>query len=537
MTPRQRLLLHLLRSWYFPSNGGNLRVFPKRRISAQVVSNPVPLEMDLPGKLIPVGRDNDTDLVLECYGAPGTTITFAIQGNVQVYRGKNGTNPIVPGTPYGASGFVFDTNTYNPYGGVTTLYVQAMTPDDNVGDSIITATMSTQSNGVTPPPDKVRATAYDVVVSWEDGTGDNGATLDGNPNGGGQRVFPEQETPDPSSLKNVVDLVFKTEPLNLGYEVTGYYKLLDPNNYAYEDADGWKGNDNYWKQSSGVKTVTIPANGIRTISGEIVEAHAGDNWIAVSSASKARVTASQMNDVSKAKRYDVIITIDDEPANRSEMLTVWRTLNVECDIMSYPGMSSSGMNPADYLGGIVEKQLARACIVIRDLTPAPNASPPSPAAMVMTKEEYYAILGWNETTEEFDENSNCGRDLFGNSKKFWTVRIVMASKFNFASIVPNVAHPWAPGVFHYETNTIVIFYESIQSHYTYPSHINSAIRWFLLHEIGHALIDDNHTPGSVMQDIIYPSYVLEEKYQKFLLQDIKKIQEYSRVNPIEGGES
>jgi len=245
--PYKRLLLHLPRSRIFPSSDGNVRPLPKRRRSAQTPENTVPREMDLPGKLIPVGKDNYTDLVLEFYGAIGSTVTFTIPDNLEIYRNKNGTGQILPydpknpNTAYTASAFVFDTNTYNPYGGTVTLYVQAMTPDENVGDSIITATMSTQSSGVTPPPDKVRATAYDVVVDWVQNTGPNGAPFDDNPvkNGGGKRVFPEQTSPDQLSLKNQVDVVLKTVPANLGYEVirSSGVKLGVPRNGLARQAD------------------------------------------------------------------------------------------------------------------------------------------------------------------------------------------------------------------------------------------------------------------------------------------------------------
>jgi len=351
MTPRQRLLLRLPR----------LRVFPKRRRSAQTPENARLIERNPPGKLIPVGKDNYTPVVLNFFGDLGTSVSFAlstanqVSSNLELYRNADGTGQILPGTSYSALALGMS----DPRGGITTLYVQAKQPDAVIGDSQITATMSPQGNGATPSAHDL-GTAYDVVVSWEDGTGPNGATLDDNPNGGGKRVFPEKETPT-GAVKNVVNVVFETVPLNLGHAVTGYVKRLDPDNYAYDATTAWQGDDNNWKKSSGVREITIPANGIRTTSGTIEEAYAGDNWILLASASQARVSQSKMDDSSKANRYTVITTAangDDIPANRSDMLTVWRTLWMETDAV--PG--AGGLDSS-----LLKQEMLNACIRVEDL--------------------------------------------------------------------------------------------------------------------------------------------------------------------------
>jgi len=131
--------------------------------------------------------------------------------------------------------------------------------------------------------------------------------------GGNLRVFPEQTTPDKSSLKNVVDLVFTTLPANIDADAKFFYRRLDPDNNIGLGSDGaaadaWTGEDNYGEKSSLVFSATIPAGGTLPLPFEIDPAHAGDNWILLASASQARVIQTKMDESSKANRYNVITT-------------------------------------------------------------------------------------------------------------------------------------------------------------------------------------------------------------------------------------
>lgn len=70
-----------------------------------------------------------------------------------------------------------------------------------------------------------------------------------------------------------------------------------------------------------------------------------------------------------------------QPLKQTQKLTVWRTLNVECDRMVYfnnpsnPDDGTIPFNPADYLGGVVSAEFAKACVAIYDRTPTNNANP------------------------------------------------------------------------------------------------------------------------------------------------------------------
>jgi len=213
-----------------------------------------------------------------------------------------------------------------------------------------------------------------------------------------------------------------------------------------------------------------------------------------------------MDNSSKETRYEVINTNpNDLPTNRSEMLTVWRTLHVECDSMPYynyphplfPGTPEdptkivTRSDPSGYLG-LAISELERACVVINPIPPSTtneptlNVTPPPLGHNPLEEDEYnklkYGIDG---------VGTGSGRDIKGNCKEFWTVRIVMASAYNdgiddFAGVF---THP----------NTIVILYETIKDsvdtwNIGHPSEwvtLNASIERTVLHEICHLLIDGN----------------------------------------------
>ena len=87
------------------------------------------------------------------------------------------------------------------------------------------------------------------------------------------------------------------------------------------------------------------------------------------------------------------------------------------------------------------------------------------------------------------------------------------------------------GTYEPDANTIVIFYEQLKPKYPNATNLSKAIQRTLLHEIGHALTldgnyDFNASEGVMLEievDLHYPDY------QKFLLADIKRIQEKSKV--------
>jgi len=171
-----------------------------------------------------------------------------------------------------------------------------------------------------------------------------------------------------------------------------------------------------------------------------------------------------------------------EPYGKSEILTVWRRLWVECDAMPYPGMPDPP-SPASYLG-LATSELARACVKL-EIYEDNNNQPAAGGNPMHTVNDFNRILGINTTVAD-------GRDMnigWNDPASFWTVRIVMVSALDaFGSFSPG-------------TNTVLIESENIK---------NGVIKWILhhpsgmvtlqdftefliLHELCHVLIDDAQT--------------------------------------------
>ena len=119
---------------------------------------------------------------------------------------------------------------------------------------------------------------------------------------------------------------------------------------------------------------------------------------------------------------------------------------------------------------------------------------------------------------------------FWNTKDFWTVRVVMASKIESYYDFFGQGEDSSPyGLFAKGDNTIFIFYEKLKADYPDWNDLQISIQRTLLHEIGHVLLkgtdDDHNKPGGVMSvhDRLKPENL------KFLLEDIKEIQENSRA--------
>jgi len=391
--------------------------------------------------------------------------------------------------------------------------------------------------------------------------------LDDNPNGGGQRIFPERAVN--GSLQNKVDLVFTADTWSTSPR-TIYFRVRDPTNYInVAETQPLVVGDN---QAAGkfrfpysiactaimdsatltntIHRVVMPAyQTTTTLTLEFVEAYAGDNFIVVAGLEHEwrRVATAWLGDGLQC--YDVQPNLLDgiKPVH-TDMLTVWRTLHIECDFIMYPGMPSLvEMNPASYLipGSRAETQLARACVVINVMPPNTVQNPNQPTVTGVLnplsdgklREIVKARFTEDATPEnpksELDPaNTTSGRDLYGNSPDFWTVRIVMLSILEEDAAAGN-DHEKTTGAFVPGVNTIVIFFEAIR--HEYPSGplgqtlTNIAIQTILLHEIGHALTNEAHTLTGLMQEYLDAADVLNPENQVFLPETLRKIQYYSRA--------
>jgi hypothetical protein len=282
----------------------------------------------------------------------------------------------------------------------------------------------------------------------------------------------------------------------------------------------------------------------------LAPSHAGDNYIVAAHPNEDIVDDYQLaTDGVTLTRPDGSNMTTLQTSLRSDMLTVWRTLNVECDAMSYynypysptgpeddPSKIVTPPSPENYLGGLVAEQLARACVVTEVYEPTVNNQPP---------------VGHNPMGDQEQGNYLQGRDLLAswNSPDFWTVRMVMISDYGDDTL----------GAFNLGGNLIDVSYARIEyrvnewneNHPTETIQLGNSIRRNILHEICHLLIDiaENYVyfdnDGNTSSDLstvgvrstirrgTLNSYVTDmyhrNVYSQILVGDIQDIQFHSRA--------
>ena len=392
-----------------------------------------------------------------------------------------------------------------------------------------------------------------ITVEWAA----NDARFDENPHGPGYRVFPEQPDANTAAQRKV-NLVFSVDTY-LDKPMPVYFKSLDPANYNRvlmpSDTTQIFGDDNHIRLDlnsevyvylpacsehpdgrkvplfSDIHRIVLPAgmgpDSPFTVVVEIERGFAGDNFIVVADTNEQRVIDAELGTTTVNLECYKVQPIDGVTSPHTDLLTVWRTLWVECDRLQYyaesrptpinpnwkpnnPYATLGVPNPADYLGGFVASELARACVEVRVYEP--NENQPNIGFNVMTAAEINTMMG-------------VGRDSPVASIDFWTVRVIMATAQD--TLQPNALY----GRYYPSQNTAVIFYETIRSLYPNASQstIHTAIQRVLLHEIGHALIDCHHPSSGIMAAYLNPSQMLQSQYLVFRHVDIARLQMYSRV--------
>ena len=314
-----------------------------------------------------------------------------------------------------------------------------------------------------------------------------------------------------------------------GMKGTVHVKWFDPNNPigsiekpSESNKYGGSVRDNHGSiEITGGTTVTFNSlTSSNTTRLTIGDAHAGDNYI----------VGAHPND-GVVQRYgfgeDNGTTLVCQGgggfmgALQTPILTVWRTLNVEIDVCTWPEMSSRDWKVP--LDDFVATELAKACVVTKAFDPNPRPGIAFNKLGITTAEEMDAL-------EEFDSNGNeiSGRDIKGLCKEFWTVRIVT---------MPCNVNMGFYGGFLPARNGISIFYMAVyidKIEYDWDDdELADSLRRHVLHEIGHVLSivgDDETATEGVMKSPIDPEDTLKPQYQKFLLEDIWTIQENSKVN-------
>jgi len=477
-------------------------------------------------------------------------------GNIRIWT-KDGDQPrsasdvkqygnlVMDGTSYTAQNLGFTDSSGNLLTNTITLYVEGHMLSSTPGNREIIVSMDYAYNGENiHVEDKVKYTVQEEAAWWIESVewvkNSNGNELVNTRTG--ISVYADKDAPNATNdyrNVNVIVTIGGVVPTGGG---TMTLVCIDPENASVPRATGKEDTpDNYDGIDifNGAKTISVkfthggPVTQTVTVT---VGIHAGDN-------------------------YNVLaIPSSGKPYAESETLTVWRRLWVECDAMPYyPETTNTGTvitppNPASYLD-LATSELAHACVT--PVVYTPNTHQPTVGHNPMTDEDMLRLLGAKKNPQtgirEPDPLTQPdGRDLYGNSSEFWTVRIVMISQYGTAA-----------GSVLLGFNTIVVRYEAIKdavgswnvNHSAESVSVNAYISRNILHEICHLLTDrkndtyvyfsakdttttDKSTIG--IRDAIWrtlpgkpdesePDMYNRILYNTLLVGNIREIQQYSRA--------
>ena len=343
---------------------------------------------------------------------------------------------------------------------------------------------------VDPPPvayDSFTATIVDddpanLAVYWRNGSNSTrGATLSGNPNGGGYRVFPEKVDSEAEFARDQVDVVFRLSA-SKSTDTVIHYKVLDPDNYislgANQASDvNYAGDDNrYTPVFQGA--VTIPANQLEAVATFVIsDAYAGDNFIVVADTDSSAVASAALG-TTMAERYRLVQPTTNQPAY-SPLLTVWRTLWVERDQLT---LAPNNVTQAGFpsIGGVVTSELARACIDVKDYAYNNVTSISASEFSNVVSQSDVANIGLP------------GRNSPQPTNNFWTVQVIGAFR----------AKPAQTILGHYGNNAILVYnwtLENAVTEWNQTNNDNIGIDEFklrtVLHELGHAFSLEHSLEG------------------------------------------
>ena len=303
----------------------------------------------------------------------------------------------------------------------------------------------------------------------------------------GRSVYADSDTPNPvySDYRNV-DVVVTVEgllPVNGGVVVLD---CLDPPNASNTGAANYDGTSIFHLGTSSFAILTfynlapfcpIPPQTITTKVGS----HAGDNYIIAATADNGKP--------------DNVV--------KSEILTVWRRLWVECDFVKViidPDIPPIPLpSPEGYLDH-ARQELERACVKI-ELYDNPNPSPVYPSNDPMTDVQLAAAVVVLDPIQHPNASNLTNRDLPRQSTpEFWTVRILMTPELE-SIIIGGRDVSGDAGFFLSGGNTIILNYpllsKSVSEWNAKPENINKQVELekriarTLLHELCHCLIDGN----------------------------------------------
>ncbi|MDR2171056.1 MAG: hypothetical protein LBP59_13010 [Planctomycetaceae bacterium] len=344
-------------------------------------------------------------------------------------------------------------------------------------------------------------------VKWQtiSGTNDNKAALSADPNSSGQRVFPEKSTPN-GVIENQFELVFKLE-VAVTTNTTLYFKIFDPDNFIGlgnndNNASSWAGGDNYATSSITTGSITIAAgatnkaltvvvypagynNVPETVPANtifITSAHVGDNFIVVVDTDQTKINNTAALGTTKDTRYK-----ETHNYAQTELLTVWRTLNVELDVATWTGMPAGDFKAP--INGFVKSELAKACIAVKEFT-ANNTNAPNIGNSI-SDEDALTLMGGNPT-------QNSGRDIGANTADYWATRVITSTSYR-KSTGSFMTSPQAPdAIVLIRYTTIVSAVDTWNTRYGTNLTVNEVMRRTVLHELCHVLT--NGTEHKVTYD-------------------------------------
>ena len=377
-------------------------------------------------------------------------------------------------------------------------------------------------------------------VQWETIQSDNAdnAYLELDNSNGNPRVFVEQElnatTGTLSQEKKIISAkVSLAIPIPSNLTATVCVKWFDPSNpIQYEGCPVPTNNGAGKRDNSGYATLdnlTLTINsGFQSCNVQLTinGGYAGDNYIIATHPNSGILdnatinTSNQIGIFSTETGSGGTTFFDSSSFTTSSTLTVWRTLWAERDRLTYTNSSNqqviADLPPVD---GLVESELARACIKIREYPLTLNTTV-RPIGCEYTN---YDIL-------------NTARSIPQATNTFWSILLVGAFRRHnndgesakiLGAHYNNSTH--VIGIYNWTiTNNIDSWNVSGEGPTVTDSQRIEVTRQVVLHEIGHALgLSHVNQNSNLMKSEHNPSQRLEVQNRSFTNEQIRTIQSHS----------
>ncbi len=342
----------------------------------------------------------------------------------------------------------------------------------------------------------------------------------------GYKTYVEQplnvESGELGALQNIASAEISIAiPIPSGLRGSVVFNWYDPDNPIgsknLPNHKHWGKRDNYGSLSYDSNWVFFEGNGSTSqfVDVTLENTHLGDNFVLAVhpnslAFSKSEINGTQVSVETTSSETEETIS---QVLQTSPVLTVWRTLWVEQDVVKYcdyDGIVRVAEIPN--IDNVLQSQYSRACVDVRAYTPNPVSETISDEVLIIH------VDGDNLTRD--DENVSqyvVNRNSPLSSNTFWSILTVGA----FSSIQSDYL-----GVHRSDYNALFIFNDVIEE----SSVTVTAKRNILMHELGHALgLEDKfYSSKSEPNSTITVMYAtqLEEPWT-FSLEELRQIQRFS----------